>query len=552
MKKYLLYGLMIIIGIAVGKYAFNGSPSSDDTHEHAQEDKKSAVVWTCSMHPQIKQPKKGLCPICAMDLIEADDTGGNLDPESIKMTAHAMELASIETLKINHRSPYKQQELLEGTVRIDGNLEKVQSAYFAGRIETLYIDAEGQKISKGQLIATLYAPAVITAQKELLIALKNKEERPRIYEAIVNKFKLWNIADDFVNKLIATKKIMEYIPVHALYSGVVTQKHLKIGDYVKMGSKLFSSADLSRLWIDFNAYEHHLGWFKKGNKLMVAIGAKQLEAKVIFIDPLLDSKNRTFKVRAVVKNKNNALKPGMFANAMINVNQGDSEVIYVPKSAVLWTGKRSIVYVKNPKEKGVFKLREVVLGAMQGGDYQVTEGLESGEEIVVQGAFTVDAAAQLAGKNTMMSRDSEQQVKLTPNFQRKLIKFIDKYLVLQRYLAADNGEKAKLIGIDLKTVLKSFTISEQLENKDWKTLMQKSKEIAQTADLSAQRTAFKILSERLIELAKATELPYQLHLQHCPMASDGKGAFWLSKTKEIRNPYFGASMLKCGSTEGIL
>jgi len=205
--------------------------------------------------------------------------------------------------------------------------------------------------------------------------------------------------------------------VYSNTSGIVTAKRVATGDHVSEGSVLFEVANLSSVWVLFDAYESDLPFLKVGNTISFTIQAMpgiNYSANILFIDPVIDPVNRVAKVRVEVNNTGGKLKPEMFANGIVKANLNEyRDKLVIPRSAVLWTGKRSIVYVKQPKATEVnFKMREIELGPMLGNSYVVESGLNEGEEIVTDGTFSVDAAAQLAGKPSMMNR-SEQKVKKT-------------------------------------------------------------------------------------------------------------------------------------------
>ncbi|HCY42136.1 MAG TPA: hypothetical protein DHV48_12410 [Prolixibacteraceae bacterium] len=181
-----------------------------------------------------------------------------------------------------------------------------------------------------------------------------------------------------------------------------------MGDYVGQGSVLYEVSDLSSVWILFDAYESDLPFLKIGNKIdftIQALPGSAYSGTVRFIDPVIDPVNRVAKVRVEIGNPGAKLKPEMFATGLVKANLNEyKDKLVIPRSAVLWTGKRSIVYVKqHDSEEPVFKIREIELGPQLGNSYVILNGLADGEEIVTQSAFSVDAAAQLEGKPSMMN-----------------------------------------------------------------------------------------------------------------------------------------------------
>jgi Cu(I)/Ag(I) efflux system membrane fusion protein len=195
--------------------------------------------------------------------------------------------------------------------------------------------------------------------------------------------------------------------ITATSSGIVTARRVNNGDYVSQGSVLYDVSDLSRVWVQFDAYESDLSFLKKGGKIEFTIQAlpgSAYSGTIAFIDPFIDPVNRVAKVRVEIGNPGGKLKPGMFATGVVNANLVEfNNKLVIPRSAVLWTGKRSVVYVKQPGEEPIFHLREVELGPALRNSFVIVAGLADGEEIATEGAFSVDAAAQLEGKPSMMN-----------------------------------------------------------------------------------------------------------------------------------------------------
>jgi Cu(I)/Ag(I) efflux system membrane fusion protein len=182
---------------------------------------------------------------------------------------------------------------------------------------------------------------------------------------------------------------------------------------VGTGSVLFTVTDLSKLWLRLDVYETDLPFVSLGDNIQFTVAGRPSEtkqARVSFIDPLIDPNTRAASLRAEISNGGMLLKPEMFVTAKISGGKSTAATdLVVPRTAILWTGKRSIVYVKvSDSEVSSFEMREVTLGNRLGENYQITAGLQAGEEIVSQGAFAVDASAQLSGKKSMMSPSESQ------------------------------------------------------------------------------------------------------------------------------------------------
>ncbi len=416
----LIIGLLIGYSISSSTHQNNNISENKSTHQHIDtsdshdHDKSENQIWTCSMHPQIKQNKPGTCPICAMDLIPLERgsvEGDHVDPNEIQMTKSAIALASVHTTIVKKGIPTKKIQLL-GKVKADERNVAEITSRFGGRIEKLLINYTGQQVKKGEKLGTIYSPELISAQKELLESTKYQSTNPSIYKAAFTKLKLWNLTDQQIDEIVTNGEPKVYFEVLSPISGTVTIKNVAVGDYVKEGSALFEVIDLNRVWVMFDAYESDLPWISKGDLIeftMQSLPGKSFSGKVSYIDPFINPQTRVAQVRIELENRNQQLKPEMFANGVLTSNEANkTKKLLIPKSAILWTGKRAVVYVKIPdRENTSFLYREIILGAETGDSYVVSEGLSEGEEIATNGVFKIDAAAQLAGKKSMMNPASD-------------------------------------------------------------------------------------------------------------------------------------------------
>ncbi|MDR0799757.1 MAG: efflux RND transporter periplasmic adaptor subunit [Dysgonamonadaceae bacterium] len=409
--KYVLYGLILAAGIFIGWLFFGNHSKNDQTTEHVHSESE-ITIWTCSMHPQIRQDHPGKCPICAMDLIPVKTAGtatAIIDPDAVMISEEAVALANIQTTIVGEKifSPLRETRLY-GTIQPNERLLHSQVSHVSGRIERLIVNTIGESIRSGQAIATIYSPDLLNAQQELLEA--KKLGQPALLNAAREKLRQWKLSDNQIAEIERSNAPSPIIHISANVSGIITAKRVEQGDYVGAGSPLFDVADLSSVWAVFDAYEIDLPYLKVGNKVdytLQSLPGKTFSGKISFIDPILDKNTRTAKIRVEAANPKLELKPEMYANAIIKSSlQHQGNEIVIPKTAVLWTGKRSIVYVKQPNtDTPTFKLREIELGADLGAEYVVLSGISVGEEIVTNGAFTIDASAQLEGKPSMMNSE---------------------------------------------------------------------------------------------------------------------------------------------------
>ncbi len=408
-KQILLIALVFASGIFIGKMFFsNGkqsanTPSSPSGETHVEH-------WTCSMHPQIDLPHPGKCPICGMDLIPKTENSAEQTEDKIKLTPSAMALAGVETFAI----PEKNNVIHENSVEFPGEIKTIpentviQTADFGGRIEKFLVQNPGELIKKGQIIAYIYSPQLVTAQNELLEAYYIRNEQPELYESVKKKLRNWRIPENLIQQVEHTKKVIHNFPVYTQYSGYLDEIYTETGHYVREGAPLFKLSKLDKVWAVMDVYEKDLPALKIGQSVEIqtdAFPGKIFRTKIDFISPVMRPDTRTIEVRATLKNKPNMLKPGMIIRARVMNGKKTGKALLIPRTAVLWTGKRSVVYVQPDENKPEFELREVILGAERNGYYEILEGLKPGEKVVVKGAFTVDAAAQLEGKKSMLTHD---------------------------------------------------------------------------------------------------------------------------------------------------
>ena len=405
-NKYVLPAVTLLAGLILGALLFGGSDhktksttGKTQADEHAQHQ-----IWTCSMHPQIREDGPGQCPICGMDLIplEQNTSAGQPDPNAVSLSDEAIKLAQIQTYKVKKDLPL-QSVNLSGTVEPDERRSEKLTARFSGRIEKLYINFTGQKVFRGQKIAEIYSPELITAQRELQDAAKYKDSQPALYQAARHKLELWDLTPAQIDTLEKMSGVASRFPILSPVSGFVQKRSVAEGNYVKQGQALFDITPLNRVWVMLDAYESDLHRIKRGNRVDFTVDAlpgKTFSGKVDYVDPFVNPQTRVAKVRVEFRNDDLQLKPGMFVNAFVKIHAGNKESLLIPKTAVLWTGKRSVVYVKTGND---FVYREIILGPETGDYYVVISGLYEGEEVVRNGVFKVDASAQLLGKASMMN-----------------------------------------------------------------------------------------------------------------------------------------------------
>lgn len=586
MKKYIIYLGILLTGLLLGWLLFGGSSESKTAHDH---DKTTTAnqQWTCSMHPQIMQPESGDCPICGMDLIPAQPGADGLKPDEFKLSKNAMALANIQTTVIGNTQAEENIVKLSGKISENEETNTVQVSYFSGRIERLHINYTGEKVHKGQLLATMYSSELFAAQQELLTAASLKKSQPSLYKAVRKKLKLWKLTEKQISQIETSGKVKENFPVFATVSGTVSEKLVEEGQMIKQGQPLLKIANLNTVWANFDVYENQIDLFHKGQEVTITTNTypdKKFKAKVDFIDPILNTKTRTVTLRAILKNSKNTFKPGMFVEGKIEIHtKGKEQILTILSSAVLWTGKRSIVYIKTNPEQPVFEMREITLGNEVGENYEVLKGLKKGDEVVTNGTFTIDASAQLQGKKSMMNKEggttmtgheghlgmnksnatsSEnhsqmiERIKVSAKFQNQLKNVFEEYIQLKDALVKDDTKTSSASATKLRSHLNKVDmklLKDKSAHHHWMSLEKEiaaaSKSIANISEIQKQRDHFKHLSTHLTKAIQLFGINTKVYHQFCPMANNNKGAYWLSLEEKVLNPYFGDAMLRCGEVK---
>ncbi len=583
--------LLVVGGFFLGWLFFGNSSNGIESDDHAHE---SAIeAWTCSMHPQIRESEAGKCPLCGMDLIPVSIGDAVAGIDQVQMSEAAIQLASIQTSIVSVTSANK-DIYLSGRIEADERSIATVTSHFDGRVEKLYADFTGQTIRKGQKLANIYSPDLVTAQKELFEAMKFKETNPSFFDAAIQKLKLWELTDNQIQSIIEMGEPQYYFNIYAPRSGTIIKRRVSEGDHIKEGTVLFEIADLNSLWVVFDAYESDLPWIGVGDSISFKVKAlprSSFTGRVSFIDPTINSQTRTASVRTEILNTSGRLKPEMFVEGIIKVNLTvvENEVL-VPKSAILWTGKRAIVYVKQPEfEEPTFQFREVDLGPEAGNYYIILNGLSMGEEIATNGVFKIDAAAQLQGKVSMMNpeggkmptghnhggapenqniRDvidqgnslpevnaSEETFEVAIVFKNQLNDVYISYLKVKDALIATDVNLSKdhtttllesLDHVDMKLLAGDARMEWM---KDEAVLSGALESILRTSDVEKMREALSPLSDQLYYTLARFQVVTGGFRLFCPMAFNKRGAFWLSNSEEVLNPYYGDKMLDCGSVK---
>ena len=465
--------VLVVAAFVVGYIVRGPEVEVKEKAKHANTHEEQSW-WTCSMHPQIRQPKPGKCPICFMDLIPVSTTGGDIGQRQISLSNEAIKLMEIETTLVERK--FVEAEIrMVGKIDYDETRVKYITAWVPGRIDRLYVDYTGITVSKGDHMVYLYSPELLSAQAELLQAVRAAGNiKPGVsglinrsimatLEAAREKLRLLGLTQEQIAEIEKTGQPVDHLTIYAPIGGVVIHKNATEGMYIQTGTKIYTIADLSRLWVKLDAYESDMMWIRYGQDVEFeteAYPGKVFKGTISFIDPVLNPKTRTVKLRVNVESPNGKLKPEMFVRAVVRarVAQGGRVMdkamaskwicpmhpdvvkesystcdicgmdlvtteslgyvkadvpteapLVIPATAALITGKRAVVYVRLPDmEKPAYEGREIVLGPRTGDYYIVKSGLAEGEIVVTKGNFKIDSALQIQAKPSMMNPEGEK------------------------------------------------------------------------------------------------------------------------------------------------
>lgn len=598
----------------------------------------AAQVWSCPMHAQIRQGEPGTCSICGMPLVlQKSGAPKSSDPRRITFSENAKALMRVRTVAVERR-PVTADVRMVGKIDYDETRLAHITSWMPGRLDRLFVDYTGIPVRTGDHMVEIYSPDLLAAQVEFLQARKAREalqdSDPALirdsveatFDATREKLRLLGLTAEQLDQLVQRGKASDRMTLYAPAGGIVIDKAAQQGMYVQTGTRIYTIADLSKIWVRLDAYESDLAWVRYGQKVEFtteSLPGRTFRGMISFIDPVLTERTRTVRIRVSAANSDGALKPGMFVRAVVRsqiaaggkVMEADlagkwispmhPEVIkdgpgrcdvcgmplvraeslgyvgpgagkqqaplVIPVSAALRTGKRAIVYVDVPDtDVPTYEMREVTLGPRAGEDYLVSDGLVEGEQVVVQGNFRIDSERQIQHLPSMMDREGvgaaghahhggaapkpPGAVLVVPEaFRTQFAKGFDSYFAAGDALAGDDFAKALAAVGDMRKNLEAVDaggLSGQAKD-NWQAhagIVAKLLDGAAAAEgIEPLRGDFALLSDQMMVLASLFGPPGRTIYQiRCPMAFNNRGATWLQADPNVRNPYFGASMLRCG------
>ena len=403
-KIVLLVALALLTGYWLGRDRSPQVPAGAASVPSTQ-----PMTYTCSMHPQIRQPNPGLCPLCAMELIPVSDGGGvDPGPRSLVVSPSARERARIETTLVKRGDAIAELSLA-GTLAYDTTRSRDVVLLSEGQIRTLYANVLGMQVKAGDPLAEVYSPDVFAASSELAVAGSSS---PQIADAARRKLRLLGVDEEQIRQMEKSGKAAETYVVRSPVDGVVVAISGHQGHWLMKGDDLVEVSDPGVVWAQFDVYEKDMGKIRLGQAMAMTVDAypgETFQGEIVFVPAELDPMTRSIKVRADIPNPDGRLKPGMFVRAHVTTQLADDGLL-IPASAVLSTGKRAVTYVQSPDDASVFEGRVVMLGHRVGENYLVLSGVEEGERVVTRGAMRIDSSLQILAKPSMMSLPSDGSV----------------------------------------------------------------------------------------------------------------------------------------------
>lgn len=372
---------------------------------------KRVLYWYDPMVPGSRFDKPGKSPFMDMQLVPkyADEPpapaqGSSAPP--VSLSAEAVRAAGIATVPVV-RGELAHEIRAVGAIQADETRLVHVAARVPGRVERLHANYTGEAVRRGAPLYDLYSPELVATQREYLLAIENRQRlsaagsetsagAESLVSAARDRLRLWGIGESQIRALEKTRKPDLAVTFPSPISGTVLQKNVISGQYVQEGTDLYLLADLSEVWLLAQAYESDIANLRVGQSAIATVNAypgRSFTGRIAFIEPVLDPQTRTARVRIVLPNPRGELKPGMYADATLQIPLGRG--LSVPRSAVIDTGARQVAYVETAP--GSFSARDVKVGSTAKDRVEIVGGLSEGERVVAAANFFVDSQAQLSG-----------------------------------------------------------------------------------------------------------------------------------------------------------
>ncbi len=560
---------------------------AEDRGERGEKKDRKILYWQAPMDPTYIRDEPGTSPM-GMDLIPVyGEEAFESEPGAIRIDPVTVQNMGVRTAPVERRNLSRE---IRTVGRVDYDERRVEHIHtkIKGWVERLFVDFTGQQVGKGAPLLSIYSPELVSSQEEYLLALKYKRSlgestlpsvsggADSLLSSARKRLELWDMTARQIAELERRGEVRKTVTLYSPAQGVVTEKRVQEGMFVEPGMNLYTIANISHVWVYADIYEYELPWIQVGQEAKMSLSylkGKTFDGKITFIYPFLEKETRTVKVRMAFDNTALDLKPGMYTNVTIRAPVADATLV-VPVEAVLRSGERDTVIVM--KGGGEFFPREVQLGAEGEGYIQILTGLEEGEQVVTSAQFLIDSESKLkeainkmlkirrantdgdkgltqkamepGGNGGPEGAASPVMAPLSPELRAAMGRILDAYLGIHQQLKDDSLE-----GIQ-PAVVEISNLSERVKGLDKEhALHQVIAGITDSApellsgDMETVREGFKKLSRALTIYVKTADTAGSktrgLMIFHCPMVKEA----WIQKGGAVENPYYGQSMLTCGT-----
>jgi RND family efflux transporter MFP subunit len=334
-------------------------------------------------------------------------TKGGVNVSAVQLTEREQQQIGVQTVEVQRRNLRRTLSTVAQVEQPETGLTSV-SARVSGRIDKLFVDFTGQPVRRGQEIALLYSPDIFSTAEEYRLALENRKRLGSNAESLAisgaedliaasrRRLELWGLADSQIEGIASSSKPQIDLPIYSPTSGIVTERKVTEGQYVSAGESLYTLSDLNMVWVKAELYQPDMASVRVGQAAEISWDAPNgvIHGHVEFLDPAINTQTRTASVRIQVPNPQMRLRPGMFVQVQF-ATQGGNDVLAVPRTAVVDTGTRKIVYLA--KKNGIFEGTEVRVGPPSDQYYPILAGLKEGYRVVTQGNFLIDSQTRITG-----------------------------------------------------------------------------------------------------------------------------------------------------------
>ena len=612
--------LLAMLGVAqrrewiTAKGLFGEQASSGSQDDTASGEAKRYI---CPMMCTPPSSEPGRCPVCGMELVEASSGGGG-DGISVNIQPAARRLVGIQTAVAEIGEMTRTLRTI-GSIDFDESRLATISAYTDGRLEGMTANYVGVQVQKGDNLALIYSPQLYSAQTEFVASLESKVAgRFSLGSSDLRSMARENLRElgmtaEQIEALSQSRQPQSRIQIKSPQTGTVIEKAAVEGDYVTTGQAILKIADLSSVWLMLDLFPDDAASVRFGQQVEAEIQSLPGEVftgRVAFIDPTVQPKTRTVRVRVEVLNFDGKLRPGDYASARITVPALRSGQVYdpalagkyispmhpqvirdapghcplcgmelvptvqfgysaepllahrvvtVPRDALLLTGDQGVLYVET--EPGRFEIRRVAVGAMNDTNAVIVAGLAAGETVATHGNFLIDSQMQLVGNPSLLDPSKApthapgplelpvaRPALLAGQAGEDFDRAYEAYFEIQRALAADQSPPPAALSSLVQTLSKLETSAEVPDATQRQVAQARHSATHMDGSLESARAAFRTVSHALLRAATTARGTQTADkLKHFYCPMvPGGGGDWMQAEAELANPYWGAEMLRCG------